>query len=106
MVNQSTFKGIIINIILEFNIELVKEKNNILKLLIINTRLIIHSLTWTSQNQTGLLKFSLKIRSGKYKISLLSDKIIDIIQIASPSLPTNRNDGNYKELRQAPHLPK
>jgi hypothetical protein len=63
-------------------------------------------LTWTSQNQTGLLKFSLKIRSGKYKISLLFDKIIDIIQIASPSLPTDRNDGNYRELRQAPHLPK
>jgi len=65
-----------------------------------------------------LLKFSLKIRSGKYKISLLSDKIIDIMQIASPSLPTDRNDGNYRELRQvggligdfvanqAPHLPK
>jgi hypothetical protein len=59
-------------------------------------------LTWTSQNQTGLLKFYLKIRSGKYKISLLSDKIIDIIQIASPSLPTDRNDGNYRELRQLP----
>jgi hypothetical protein len=59
---------------------------------------VYHSLTWTSQYQTGLLKFSLKTRSGKYKISLLSNKIIDIIQIASPSLPTDRN--------QAPHLPK
>ena len=49
-----------------------------------------------------MLKFSLKIRSGKYKISLLSDKIIDIIQIASPSLPTDRNDGNYRELIKPP----
>jgi hypothetical protein len=71
-----------------------------------NTRLFIHSLIWISQNQTGLLKFSLKIRSGKYKISLLSAKIIDIIQIASPSLPTDRNDSNYRELRQATRLPK
>ena len=43
-----------------------------------------------------MLKFSLKIRRGKYKISLLSDNIINI---ASPSLRTDRNDGNCRELR-------